>query len=222
MSKFRVAYIDEVEEDIRQFQRFASDTFDIIPFLPVPDLDEMVNTILESHVQAIVVDHNLIEFDKTNSINYQGNELIDKINEVMLDFPVFVLTSYDEDAIDNNDDPKIVKEKKIMSATKEQAEIYDQGLKFKRLVVKEIEKHIRKIEAKETRLLELLEISKSRKLTEPEEEEVIRLDNFIESSLNKKSQVPSDLKTISNSERLEELLTKVDKLLSKFEDEYGV
>lgn len=218
MSKYKIAFIDEVPEDIREFQRFASDTFDVIPFAPLPDLDELVTVLIESHVQAVVVDHDLIEFDKTESINYKGNDLVDKINELMQDFPVFVLTAYDEDAIDSNDDARIVHEKKLMSASKEQAEIYELGVKFKRLISKQIEKYIRKLEDSERELLDLIEISKTRALTEPEEKELIYLDNFIEKSLNKKSAVPEDLKRFTNSERLEKILEKVDELLKKYNE----
>ncbi|MCD4746959.1 MAG: hypothetical protein K8R58_11745 [Bacteroidales bacterium] len=219
MSKYKVAFIDEFSEDVREFQRFAGDTFDVVPITPLSDLDELVAVILESHVQAVVIDHNLIEYDKTESINYLGNDVVDKINEVLLDFPVFVLTSYDEDAIDRNDDARIVYEKKLMYASKEQTELFEMGLKFKRLISKQVEKYQRKIEDNEKELLKLINISKERALTEPEEKELMRLDNFIEMSLNKKGIVPEYLKQSTHSERLERLLEKVDNLLKKFDDE---
>ena len=85
MNKYKVAYIDEVGEDIREFQRFAIDFFDVIPIEPVKEIDELVSSILENHVDAIVVDYNLIEYDKTHTINYQGNDVVNKILERLED-----------------------------------------------------------------------------------------------------------------------------------------
>ena len=215
MSKFKVAYIDELGEDIREFQRFADDTFDIVPITPVKELDELVSTILDEHVDAIVVDFNLIEFDKTNTINYQGSDVVDRISEKLEDFPIFILTSYDEDAIDNNEDARIVFEKKIMYASKEQPEIYEAGIKFKKLINKQIEKYQLRIQEAETKLLVLIEESKTRPLNAFEEQELIKLDGEIERAFDKESQIPDRVREILEEDKLSKLLNKVDELAKK-------
>jgi hypothetical protein len=217
MSKFKVAYIDEVEEDIREFQRFADDFFEIIPILPVGGLDDLHELILENHVDAVVVDHNLIEYDTTHTINYEGNDVINKILETQNDFPVFVLTSYDEEAIDKNEDAKIVFEKKIMFASKEQPEAFEAGIKFKKLINIQIEKYRSRITDWDNKLLALIEKSKKEKLDAFEEAEAIRLDSLIEKALDKKAQIPDVLREQIKSDELSELLKKVDDLTKKLE-----
>lgn len=213
MNKYKVAYIDEVGEDIREFQRFAIDFFDVIPIEPVKEIDELVSSILENHVDAIVVDYNLIEYDKTHTINYQGNDVVNKILERLEDFPVFVLTSYDEDAIDNNEDAKIVFEKKLMYASKELPELYEAGIKFKKLINKQIEKYRNKIEEAEKKILALIEEGKKRNLSASEEDELKELDKLIEKSLNKKSIIPNIVRENQEAKDISLLLKKVDELL---------
>jgi hypothetical protein len=218
MNKYKIAYIDEVSEDIRDFQRFASDIFDVIPILPIggeDGLDKLLNSILENHIDAVVVDHNLIEFDKTATINYLGNDVVNMILERLEGFPVFVLTSYDEDAIDNNEDAKIVFEKKLMYASKEQPELFESGIKFKKLINKQIEKYKVRLEEAEKKLLELINLSKERQLDAFEEQELIKLDGEIERSLDKESQIPDKVRKMIEEDKLSELLNKVDDLAKK-------
>jgi len=215
MSKFKVAYIDELEEDTREFQRFADDFFEVIPIIPVGDLDALLALIIENHVDAVVVDHNLIEYDTTHTINYEGNDVVDKILETYNDFPVFVLTSYDEEAIDKNEDAKIVFEKKIMFASQEQEDAFEAGIKFKKLIFKQIEKYRSRVADWEKTLLELIEKGQKEKLDADEEVEVIRLDSLIEKALDKRIAVPDKIKKDIEEDKLGNLLKKVDELSQK-------
>jgi hypothetical protein len=212
MSKFKVAYIDEVSEDIREFQRFADDFFETIPIQAFGELDDLYALILENHVDAVVVDHNLIEYDKTNTINYEGNDVVNKILETQDGFPVFVLTAYDEDAIDKNDDAKIVFEKRIMFASEEQPDAFEAGIKFKKLISKQIEKYKSRVADWEKTLLELLEKGQKEKLDANDEAEVLRLDSLIEKALDKRIAIPDKIKKDIEEDKLGNLLKKVDEL----------
>jgi len=217
MNKFKVAYIDEVPEDLREFQRFANDFFEIIAIQAFGELDDLHALLLENHVDAVVVDHKLIEYDKTNTVNYEGNDVVNKILETQNGFPVFVLTTYDEEAIDKNDDAKIVFEKKIMFASKEQPDAFEAGVKFKKLIQKQIEKYKSRVEEWENKLIDLINKSKKQKLDAFEEAELIRLDSLIEKALDKKTQIPDVLRESFKSDELSELLKKVDDLAKKLE-----
>ncbi|HRH48672.1 MAG TPA: hypothetical protein PLP23_07970 [Panacibacter sp.] len=218
MTKYKVAYIDEFPEDVREFQRFASDIFEVIPLTPIADLEELVSKIFEIYVDAVVVDHNLIEYDITSTINYQGNDVVDKLQEKVEDFPIFVLTSYDEDAIDENEDARIVFEKKIMYASKEQKDVYDSGIKFKKLIVKQIEKYKSRIEENQKELLTLIKDSQQRELNAFEKQRLKELDSKIEKALDKESQIPDILRDEKEALLISELLRKVDELAKKLEN----
>ena len=50
------------------------------------------------------------------------------------------------------------------------------------------------------------------------EAEIIRLDQILEVSIDKKNSIPKQYKSLSNTSRLEEILSKVDELLKKVDD----
>ena len=203
MSKYRVAYIDESEPDIRKFQRFASNHFDIIPFKPQKDIEISAKEILDSHVDAVVADFELSEQDVT--IHYNGADLLGLILQERESFPVFILTSYEEDAVSKGDDVNIVYEKGEMS----------QGEKFLERVKSQIEKYYHRLDEAERRLLELIDESRKRQLDAFEEDEIFRLDALIEKALDKKSQIPDKIREKKETGNLTELLTKVDELAKK-------
>jgi hypothetical protein len=206
MEKFRVAYIDESDEDIRKFQFFADNYFEIVPFKPIPNIEELVVEILQSGVDALVIDFDLKEEDA--SIKYNGADLVNAYTERREGFPVFILTSYDEQAIEKGDDVNIVYEKK---------EMYEKNEKFLEKIFQQIKKYHKRIEEAEEELLRLVQLRKESKATLDDEKEILRLDHFIESSLDKQSSVPQEFKELSNAQRLSEILSKVDELLNKVE-----
>jgi hypothetical protein len=203
MSKYKVAYVDESDPDIRKFQRFAYNYFEIIPFKPNRDKEVTAQEILESHVDAIVADFLLSEEDVT--IHYNGADLLSLILDEREYFPVFILTSYEEDAVSKGDDVNIVYEKGEIT----------QGEKFLERVKFQIEKYHHKLDEAEKRLLTLLEESKERQLDAFEEDEIVKLDALIEKALDKKSQMPDKARQKREITDLSELLKKVDMLTKK-------
>jgi len=205
MTKFKVAYIDEDESDIRRFRRFADDFFNVIPLIPDRDIERTVFNIFEQKVDAIIADFELSE--QNVSIHYNGAELVRFILEEREQFPVFILTSYEEDAVSKGDDVNIVYEKNIMN----------DGETFLVKVKSQIEKYIHRLETAESRIFELTEKSKTSTLDAYEEEELFKLDAMIEKAFDKKSKIPENLKRANNSEELMELLKKVDNLTRRIE-----
>jgi hypothetical protein len=203
MPKYRVAYIDESEPDIRKFQRFASNYFDIIPFKPNKEKEISAKEILESHVDAVVADFELSEQDVT--IHYNGADLLGLILQERESFPVFILTSYEEDAVSKGDDVNIVYEKVEMA----------EGEKFLERVKSQIEKYYHRLDEAEKRLLELIGESRKRPLDAFEEDEIFKLDALIEKALDKKSQIPDKIRQRNETGDLSELLKKVDELAKK-------
>lgn len=206
MAKFKVAYIDESAADVRRFQRFARNYFEVIPFKPKADKDATVNEIIESHVDALIADFDLSEQDST--IHYSGADLVSALLEEKELFPVFILTSFEDDAVAQGDDVNIVYEKSEMA----------NGEKFLERVKTQIEKYHHKIDEAEKRILELIKISKERKLDAFEEEELIKWDALVERTLDKKSQIPDIIRQRKETDDLVDLLKKVDDLTNKLSD----
>lgn len=206
MAKFKIAYIDESDADTRRFQRFSYNYFEIVPFVPKDSIEETCNNILESHVDAIISDFDFSE--QLSTIHYDGTDLVSLFLKKREGFPVFILTSYEDDAISKGEDVNIIYEKKEM----------DQGETFLQRVKAQIEKYKHKLETEENRLLELISESKRRKLDALEIEELAELDSKIEKALDKESRIPNILKDDKEASELSELLKKVDELTKKLDD----
>jgi len=205
MSKYKVAYIDEVDADIRRFQRFARNYFEVIRIKPKPDMEETANEIFNNHVDAVIADFDLSEQDET--IHYHGAALVSRILEQREMFPVFILTSYEDDAVSEGEDVNIVYEKSEMA----------NGEKFLERVKTQIEKYYHKLNEFENRLLFLIEQSRNRQLDAIEEEEIIKLDALVEKALDKRTPIPDKIRKGEDAGELSELLKKVDELTKKME-----
>lgn len=205
MTKYKIAYIDESNADTRKFQRFSNNYFDVIPFIPKDNIEDTCNEILESHVDGIISDFDFSE--QLSTVHYDGTDLVSLFLKKRENFPVFILTSFEDDAISKGEDVNIIYEKKEM----------DEGEMFLQRVKAQIEKYKHKLETEETRLLELIAESKKRKLDAFEMQELSELDSKIEKALDKESQIPNILRDDKEATELSELLKKVDELAKKLD-----
>lgn len=206
MAKYKIAYVDESASDTRKFQRFSYNYFEVIPIIPNDTIEETCKAILESHVDAIISDFDFSE--QLSTVHYDGTDLVSLFLKKREDFPVFILTSYEDDAISKGEDVNIIYEKKEM----------DEGEKFLERVKAQIKKYKHKLETEENRLLELISESKKRKLNATEMEELSELDSKIEKALDKESRIPNILRGDKEASDLAELLKKVDELAKKLDD----
>lgn len=198
--KYKIAYIDEDQSDTRRFQRFSYNFFDVVPIIPKDSIEDTCNEILENHVDAIVSDFDFAE--QLSTVHYDGTDLVSLFLKKREGFPVFILTSYEDDAISKGEDVNIIYEKKEM----------DEGEQFLERVKAQIEKYKHKLETDEKRLLELISESKKRKLDAVERDELAELDSKIEKTLDKESRISNILRDDKEASELSELLKKVDEL----------
>jgi DNA-binding NarL/FixJ family response regulator len=205
MTKFRVAYVDESDSDLRKFQRFSRNYFDVIPIKPYQNIEKTAAEILDNHVDAVIADFDLSEQDPL--IHYNGANLVSLILQERDMFPVFILTSYEDDAVSKGEDVNIVYEKSEMA----------DGEKFLERVKSQIEKYYHKLEEAEKQLIELIQKSKIGKLDALEEDEVKKLDSLIEKALDKKTPIPDNIRQGKEVKDLSELLRKVDELAKKLD-----
>ncbi len=210
MSKYKVAYIDEEESDIREFQLYAKDDFEVIPIKPVPELYDLLKEIEDSSVDAVIVDFDLTDKDPT--IHYKGNDVVEAIRSVRSNYPVFILTSFDGDAIEGSEDVNIIYIKDLMSEKE-----FEEKVKFKERVIKQIAHYKKNIADKEKRLLQLKTLRDKKELTPEQERELIELDSFIEKSLNKINSIPKEIKSETYDAKLSGLLEKTDEILKKLQ-----
>ncbi|MCB0167724.1 MAG: hypothetical protein KDI79_26090 [Anaerolineae bacterium] len=210
MEKHKVAYIDEVSSDIRQFQRHVHATLDVLSFMPKPNLDEFVEELLSSEAEAIVADHRLNEYqdEVQDHIDYTGTQLLEKIWEIKKGFPGIILTSHDDDAVQEIEDVNYVYPKEILFSDNPIGQV---SLAEKIRI--QINHYQAMLTKKSDRFHELLKKSDTEKLTEAEENELLNLDSFLESTLNNHNALHPDKKSQLVVGRLDELLNSTNELL---------
>jgi hypothetical protein len=209
MRKYTIGYIDESEDDIDYFKRFADEDFDIIDFMPVPNPDELVTNILSTHIDVLIVDYDLKEENPT--IGYYGEEIIEKVLAIKEGFPVFIFTSHDEDGdvTEQSHDVDIVIDKADMANKNEK--------KLLRRIKQKIDNYYKRIKVTEDRLLELLQKKDKSELTFEEEDELIECDDFLERTLNKTHSIKHHIKEVYRKDvkGMIELMNQIDETIKK-------
>lgn len=198
-----VVYIDDNPRDARLVQAALKKQLKVIFVKPQAALDALLLEAFAHKPEAIIVDFRLA--DVAGDVRYDGYTVLSAILEHRLKYPVFILTSNENDAFVEVDDVNYVYEK---------SQIHNSAA-FAARVVRQIAKYQDKLAESESRILELLAKSRNpaEKLTIEEEQELIELDSFIEKSLDKQSAVPTELKKLSNEQRVSDILREVDGFL---------
>jgi hypothetical protein len=205
---YKIAYIDENVHDRHNFQDYAkyassAQYFELEVIEPEHPLDDFVAKLLESHYQAFIIDFFLSE--KNSKIKYDGWLLAERILEIRENFPIFILTAREDDALKGSDDVNIVYEKnKIVHGE-------DDG-GFLEKVKLQIEKYEKRVKKAELRILTLLDVQTKRDLSYVEENELVENSIFIERTLNKSVSVPKDLQTQSGEKHLDDIISLLQKM----------
>lgn len=204
--KYKIGYIDESEDDVILFQQQFSDYFDIeiLPIDSSTTMEDVISWIYTTHLDIIVVDYRLKE---NLEIDFNGNEILETLNRQRLNFPMYMITAHEDEAISESDESldDLIFDKELVSNNLD-------------IMVTRIENKIKKykfeLEQKEKRHREL---SLKNELTIKEEEELLRLDYFLEETTSKLGVTPITLKDTKSLKKLCELIEKVDKIIEKLE-----
>lgn len=218
-----ILFIDEEKDQLERFQSYidiVSKTLDeqvkCVVSYPLQSIDEMLQHINEIKPDAIVSDHKLNEkkTDIKHMVPYDGVELVEKYTAFRQNFPCFILTSFDMDAIHGSNDVNLVYAKVVMR--EDENKLPNSGLSFLQKILLQIEHYQSRIEKNSNRLKALVEKRNlGAHLTLDEEDEIIKLDEQLEKSLNTYTAISKDLKQTTNTKQLQNLLEKADEILGK-------
>lgn len=215
---YKILFIDEEKSTLEDFEEFVEEfpsKVELVPFtsFPYATLDEMIEYIIMMAPDALVVDFRLNEMknDIKYNVPYNGVDLVQEFQSIRNDFPCFVLTALDDEAINQSEDVNIVYIKNILY-NKEEG---NAKAKFLDRVLGQIEHYKSRIENAKIELAKLVSIRQSGQADIDIEKKIIELDDFLEKSIDAQNSIPSEFKTLSNSSRLDSILNKVDELLNK-------
>lgn len=217
---YKLLFIDEEKETLEDFEDFVENfpakiELQAITLLPLAEKEDMLDYIIKLAPDALISDFRLNEMktDIDYNVPYNGVDLVEEFQSIRNDFPCFVLTALDDEAVNQSDDVNIVYVKNILYK-KDEGEGRAKA-QFLDRVISQIEHYQRRIENSKNELTELVKIREAGEADIEIENRIIILDNFLEKSIDARNSIPSEFKTLSNSERLDKILNKVDKLLNK-------
>ncbi|WP_201339389.1 hypothetical protein [Isorropodon fossajaponicum symbiont] len=122
MEKYKILFVDGVEHDINRFKRYVNknDTdknFELITIMSENSLKNFMLEIKKENFDAIITDHKLHE--ENANISFDGLDLVKAILSERINFPCFVLTSFDDEAVADREDVNIVYIKGLMDESAE-------------------------------------------------------------------------------------------------------
>ncbi len=222
---YKIIFVDEQIEEQNEFKAaFAdlirTDVVKVITLLPAEDLDEMIDNICQENPDALVSDWNLNEIKsdlpRCYNVSYYGSDLIEAFLRIREGFPCFIASSYDSDASEATSikDVNLVYSKDVNIDN----HLDNQGkhLTFPQKILLQIQKYKTRITEAEESLEQLCDRKRQgNKLSLKEEDELIRLDSFLERALDATAAIPEEFKKSSNSEQLNNLINSVNELLEK-------
>lgn len=218
---YKILFIDEENDTLQDFEEFVDKSslksaFEVITMLPLAEIDEMIEMIFKIAPDAIISDYRLNELktDIKYTVKYNGVDLVEEFQSIRNNFPCFVLTAVDDEAVSTSEDVNIVYVKSILH----KAEIENSKSPFLARVISQINHYRSKIENSKKELADLIEIRKADKADIVIENRIIELDDFLEKSIDAKNIIPAEFKTLSNSNKLDTVLNKVDELLKKLDE----
>ena len=218
---YKLLFIDEEKETLEDFEEYVEDfpsKVELQPFtqLPLASIDEMIELIIKLAPDALITDFRLNEMksDIKYNVPYNGVDLVQEFQSIRNHFPCFVLTALDDEAVNQSDDVNIVYIKNIIYKKEEG----NAKAKFLDRVIGQIEHYKSRIENAKGELFELIKLRESGKADIKIENRIIELDDYLEKAIDAKNSIPIEFKSLSNSNRLDNLLNKVDELLKKIDN----
>jgi hypothetical protein len=213
LKKYKILYVDEVDSERRRFKTYIYNNDINQEFTTIApeidfELEVFLEKILSENYDAIISDHKLNE--ENSNIQFDGIDLIEAILKRRIDFPCFILTSYDDEAVRDGDDVNIVYIKGLMESDEERE---GHKAKFIDKIENQIKHHRKKIENARTELLRLISLVD---LNASEEARLIELDTYLEKTTHTQSSIPLHLKSTHNLDELHKMINNTDKLLAEF------
>ena len=213
--KYTIVFVDEETTQHDTFMDYFEDVCpEAIPKceLPLPSMEEMIDKIWSLCPDAIVTDFQLNDkkADIDYNVKYNGVELIKALRAQRENFPCFVITSFDDEAVNDSDDVNLVYIKDVLYR-----KVNNEKVIFAERVTQQINKYRSRIETAKHELATLINKRRSTGANVYDEQRIIELDTFLERALGAESSVPPELKAFSNLDRLNRLINKVDELLER-------
>ena len=167
-----------------------------------PKIDDMLDSIIDNKLDGIVIDYKL---SSQKVISYSGVLLANRLGERLYSFPIFVLTTYQDDLFDHElfDSYLVFDFNRYISEDSERMELNSK-------LIEQIKKYRIEIKAWETELTKLLPRAGESATID---ERILELDTRLEKSMNGERPISLPVKQTFAAEKIDELISKIDALI---------
>lgn len=167
-----------------------------------PKIDDMLDSIIDNKLDGIVIDYKL---SSQKVIAYSGVLLANRLGNRLYNFPIFVLTTYQDDLFDHElfDSYLVFDFNRYISEDSERIELNSK-------LIEQIKKYRIEIKAWEAELTELLPRAGESATID---ERILELDTRLEKSLNGERPISLPVKQTFAAEKIDELISKIDTLI---------
>lgn len=184
--------------------RYANIKFDVVEIEPTPSMEDITSIITEQKIDAVLIDYNLSSYA---TISYTGVQLAKYIQEKFFEFPLFILTSYEDELYEQEvfDAYQIFDFERYLSEPLERVELH-----YK--LIEQVTKYQKQIELWKDEIKRLLpQKGKNAEV----DTRILELDGKLEKSIDGHSAIPDAVKHTLQSNKLDELIDKIDLLLKE-------
>jgi hypothetical protein len=205
--KIKIGYLDESPGNRSTFLRLFKKDFDVTFFddpIKISTLDKLVTQIDDSKIEALAVDYKLAD---GGWVDYNGDQVVDKLWECKRYFPVFILTSYTPEAIRKAKNAFLVNDKEVFTN--------ENALNLLIIKIKSTVKSYHKIVSNKEKRIKALEDKQKETaggLSESEERELFKLHlemSYIDSKANPISPEMLETKNVKELHNMVDLTRKL-------------
>lgn len=184
--------------------KYADVKFQVVEIELSSDMNDITEYIIDEKIDALLIDYNLASYA---ILSYTGVQLAKYIQEKFMDFPLFILTSYEDELYEQEifDAYQIFDFERYLSEPKERVELH-----YK--LIEQVTKYRKQMELWKEEIKKLLpEKGKSAEI----DSRILELDTKLEKSIDGHSAIPEAVKNSLQSNKLDELIGKIDLLLKE-------
>lgn len=220
-TKIKVGIIDDDETKRTQIMSLLRDgiegksaevvdkysSFELVPEeLDIqPDVDDIIDEIIERDIDVLLVDYQLSSYN--SNVSFTGVRIAEEIESKYLDFPTFVLTSFEDELYKQElfDPCKVFDVDRYMHDDNERSELNK----------KLIEQYLKRGKKIENAKAELNKLLKDEGTSQKIDNRILELDEFLERSLDGEKFITKEQKKRISDDRFDEMISLLRKIVEE-------
>lgn len=184
--------------------KYSNMKFEVLEIPLSVDMNDITEYITNEKIDALLIDYNLTSYE---TVPYTGVQLARYIQEKFMGFPLFILTSYEDELYEQEvfDVYQIFDFERYLSEPQERIELH-----YK--LIQQVTKYRKQLELWKKEIESLMP---KKGQSAAIDNRILELDTKLEKSIDGHAAIPDEIKKNLRSNKLDELIGKIDLLLKE-------